>query len=106
MDTPHAATPSTTSDDTNEITPYRPVVSNLVAGMIALAQQVLDRRPEARNFGGSLAMSIHAATGTIIFGLERQDGTAVVIERIDCDPASTLFGASALPIATPKGMAH
>ena len=106
MDTDTSATQPTASDGNSATTPYRVIASHLVADLVALAKQVFDRRPETTTFGGPIALSIYAATGTIMLALERPDGSAILIEQINGDPQSAEFGASTLPIVAPKGPAH
>lgn len=102
----HDETAQKTSDDFNATTPYRVIASHLVADLVALAKQVFDRRPETTSFGGPLALSIYAATGTIMLALERPDGSAILIEQINGDPKSPEFGASTLRLVAPNGPAH
>lgn len=91
--------------------PYFEIAGDLVAESMALFAAILARRPEVAAFGDRLQVVFDASSATIAAGLLLEDSEgqltkAVVIERIDVNPASPRFGDSVLDVAQiPAGVA-
>jgi hypothetical protein len=89
-----------TAKDPQSDRPYLDIAGELVADAIALLHQVRARRPEVKDFPGTLHVSLDGAGGVIVVGLVQDSGQVVLIERILVDPLQpATFGASELPIA-------
>ena len=99
---------TTTAQEFQNGQPYTNIAGELVANCIVLMEAVRERRPEIKNLGGTLHVSLDSEHGVILVGLAQADGQEVVlIERILANPREpATFGKSELPLKVQSQTMH